>query len=197
MVDATQSPPPSPPEQTEFASHRRAYDAPGLSPRGFLLAVMHDPSVPIRDRMDAASKLLRLYGENSFKPPRFTYIIPEFPHACARATDLGSPDTNSFTENPDTENPEQINGNSQSKSASASYNLQPQLETPAPLNTERYPDPSNFIDYSIPPSPEEIREMKAVIQRLQPNLDLSQLPEPRLCACGHWMFYPCKCVSIH
>jgi hypothetical protein len=30
------------------------YDAPGLSPLEFLLAVIHDPTVPLNHRMDAA-----------------------------------------------------------------------------------------------------------------------------------------------
>src|SRR6516165_5102693 len=69
----------------------RAYNAPGLSAKRFLLAVMHAKDLPIRDRIKAASALLRIYGEHEFEPPRLRYIIPEFPHSCARAADLGPP----------------------------------------------------------------------------------------------------------
>ena|SRR5262245_33685535 len=51
-----------------------AYDAPGLSPKQFLLRVMHAPDAAIRDRLRAASELLRLYPRD-WDPPAFTYRI--------------------------------------------------------------------------------------------------------------------------
>jgi hypothetical protein len=67
-----------------------AYDDPTLSARAFMLAVMHDPSVPIHNRMDAASKLLRIYGPNSFNPPAFTYVIPHCPSLSSKDPDASS-----------------------------------------------------------------------------------------------------------
>jgi hypothetical protein len=52
-----------------------AYDAPNLSAKEFMLAVMHDPSVDIRERIKAAASLLRIFGEHEFYPPRIKYII--------------------------------------------------------------------------------------------------------------------------
>jgi hypothetical protein len=57
----------------------RAYNAPGLSAKRFLLAVMHAKDLPIRDRIKAASALLRIYGEHEFEPPRLKYIIGGIP----------------------------------------------------------------------------------------------------------------------
>jgi hypothetical protein len=70
-----------------------ACDAPGLSPKQFLLHVMHDPDVPIRDRMDAAVKLLRTYGEDAFGPPAFTYRIGGIPPCVLRAVGYGPSST--------------------------------------------------------------------------------------------------------
>src|SRR5262245_4859569 len=74
----------NPSQQTESKApgpetQRRAYNEPGLDAKRFLLAVMHDPSVPIHDRIKAASALLRVYGEHEFEPPRLKYIIGGIP----------------------------------------------------------------------------------------------------------------------
>ena len=63
---------PTPPEH-------HAYDASNLSAKQFLLAVMHDPTVDMRDRIKAASALLRIYGEHEFEPLRLKYIIGGIP----------------------------------------------------------------------------------------------------------------------
>jgi hypothetical protein len=57
----------------------RAYNDPRLDAKRFLLAVMHDKDLPIRDRIRAASVLLRIYGEHEFEPPRLKYIIGGIP----------------------------------------------------------------------------------------------------------------------
>jgi hypothetical protein len=57
----------------------RAYNNPRLDAKRFLLAVMHDKDLPIRDRIKAASALLRVYGEHEFEPPRLKYIIGGIP----------------------------------------------------------------------------------------------------------------------
>jgi hypothetical protein len=46
-------------------------------------------------------------------------------------------------------------------------------------------------DYSTPPTPAELQEIKAAINKLRPDLAHLPIPEPRLCACGHWIFGPC------
>ena len=57
----------------------RAYNNPRLDAKRFLLAVMHAADLPIRDRIRAASVLLRIYGEHEFEPPRLKYIIGGIP----------------------------------------------------------------------------------------------------------------------
>src|SRR5262249_46921737 len=58
---------------------------PHIGPREFLLRVMHDHDAPIRDRIRAASKLLRIYGEDSFHP-RLTIRIAPFPDCYSLST---------------------------------------------------------------------------------------------------------------
>src|SRR5262245_10701053 len=70
MSDTNQAP-----RQTESEAH----DSPRLSGKGFLLAVMHDPTVDIHDRIKAAASLLRIFGEHEFYPPRIKYIIGGIP----------------------------------------------------------------------------------------------------------------------
>jgi hypothetical protein len=133
MVDQNQSPsPPTPPttEQTEFTrqtkseihepSHRHAYDAPGLSPREFLLRVMRDKDTPVRTRMKAASELLRLFGNDGFGSPRLTIVIG------------GIPDQDSVTRDPDG-----INRNQQPNLSDRSYTLKPFMMTPGKSYIER------------------------------------------------------------
>jgi hypothetical protein len=53
---------------------RHAYDAPMLSAREFLFAVMHDPAVPLVTRMDAAAKLMRIMPPEPIISPRVSAI---------------------------------------------------------------------------------------------------------------------------
>jgi hypothetical protein len=80
MADADQSPSEADPEPTAHA-----HDAPGLSPKQFLLRVMHAPDAAIRDRIRAASTLLRLYPHD-WDPPAFTYRIGGIPHCHSLST---------------------------------------------------------------------------------------------------------------
>jgi len=96
-----------------------------------------------------------------------------------------------------TENPEQINGNSQSKSRIRSNSRQPSSETQAPVYTETTSNPQTLIDYSKPPIPDEIQQIKAAVQALHPDFDPSQPVPLYLCACGHWLTFRCNCVTIH
>src|SRR5262245_47831294 len=69
---------------------RHPYDAPNMSGAQFLAEVMHDRALPLSIRMDAATKLLSIYPDESFTP-RLTYIIPDNPSLSTapapRATD--------------------------------------------------------------------------------------------------------------
>jgi hypothetical protein len=160
------------------------YDNPDLSAVEFLLAVMHDTHQPMSYRVEAAKAALPY--TNSFPSKVQGYvayhcriIIPPFEPRTPDHPPADDP-TKNHSENLDF----------------ASKTLTHNLEAVTPLNIETT---------SNPPTPAEIAEIKAVIQRLRPDLvgsdlvgpdaDLSNIPEPRLCACGHWMFYPCKCVS--
>jgi hypothetical protein len=147
-----------------------AYDDPDLSPIEFLQAVYRDRTLPMSTRIDAARALLP-YTEprpaNSF-PARCKIIIGG----------LGPCDPSSGPP----EQPEQTNEKSQSFSSIANNNLQPQSETPGP---------SILRDYSIPPTPADLLSIKAAINNLRPDLAHLPIPEPRLCACGHWVSSPC------
>jgi hypothetical protein len=83
MTDMTQSPTAQGPESTPHA-----YDAPGLTPRDFLRAVMCDRQLPLSDRMEAASRLLYLYPHD-WDPPRLRYHIGGIPHCHSLSTDSG------------------------------------------------------------------------------------------------------------
>ena len=194
MADTKQSPP----RQTEpmvrtVASITRegrgpqthAYDDPDLSPIEFLQAVYRDPLLPMSIRIDAARGLLP-YTEhppgprpaNSF--PRCTIIIGGL-GPCDHGSSPGDP--------------EQINGKSQSFSPFANDSPQPQSETPGPLNIETTPEPSTLIDYSTPPTPAELQQIKAAVHALRPDYDPSKPLTLHLCACGHWLTFPCDCAT--
>ena len=152
-------------------------DNPSLSPIEFLRAVYRDPTIPLPDRIKAASALLPY--TNSFPrsqaiPPRCKVIIGGLgpcDHGPSSTLPGGS------TEN-DSQNPEIAY-------KAPTHNL----DDPGSLNIEEIPPPLSF---------NEIQEIKAAIQRLHPDADLSHLPDHlQLCECGHWMPFPCKCVTHH
>ena len=189
----------------EFKAHepelppRHAYNDPDLSPKEFLIAVMRSTHLPITIRIKAAEAAAPYFtprpGEARHYPcvdAHLTYVIPDYP-SLREACEPTTPD-----QTPPTEGHEQNNENSQSFSWSALNSHQPQLDDPRPLNTETNSSPQTFIDYSTPPTPAEIQQVKAAIQRLHPDADLSQLPDHlTLCECGHWVPFPCKCARIH
>ena len=86
MANADQSPS----EALGPSPTHHSYDAPGLTPRAFLLAVMHDRHAPIRDRIKAASTLLRLYPHD-WDPPAFTYRIGGIPERCGSLSTSSDP----------------------------------------------------------------------------------------------------------
>jgi hypothetical protein len=184
MVDTNQSPPRTVAEITknsdaDLPSH--ACDNPDLNALEFLLAVMHDRTFPLSVRMKAAEGAAPYFtprpGNSRHYPCvgyHLTYVIP---------------DNLSLRQGHEPRTPEQINANSQSKSQIRSNSHHPSSETPAPLYTETNSYPLSFDD---------IQQIKAAVQRLHPDADLSQLPDHlTLCECGHWIPFPCKCASIN
>ena len=70
-------------------------DDPSISSKDWLYSVMHDPTLPLSFRMDAAIALLpiecaqprrKVKGQKLDEPPSVTIVIPPLPSAaCARA----------------------------------------------------------------------------------------------------------------
>jgi hypothetical protein len=83
--------------------------------------------------------------------------------------------------------PKQINEKSQSFSEIADNTCHPQSEAQGPSNMMRDPEPSYLPDYSQPPTPQELQEIKAAINKLRPDLAHLPVPEFHLCPCGHWI----------
>ena len=140
------------PKADGSASH--AYDAPNLSSKQFLLAVMHDPTVDMRDRIKAASALLRLFPHD-WDPPSLKYVIP---HCYSFATE-----------------PEPEPGPTTERLANSSQ-ISPRSHI-APNHSGESPGPSNFETTPDPPSPEEIQQIAAAVHALRP--DLAHLPIDR------------------
>jgi hypothetical protein len=66
------------------------YDAPNLSSKEFLLAIMHDPTVPIGRRIDAACKLLELWPHPwDYGPPHLTIRIEGLPETTTVSVSSG------------------------------------------------------------------------------------------------------------
>jgi hypothetical protein len=181
-----------------------AYDAPDIGPLEFLLAVMRAQHLPMATRISAASAAAPFIhprpNTNSFHIDADHYrckiIIPDMPELFQRqGQEPRTPAKEFSTKDPAkefaAEDPEQINENSQSFSSSASNRPLAQSGDTPVLNIETTSYPPTFIDYSQPPSPQELQEIKAAINRLRPDLAHLPIPEPRLCECGHWMFGPC------
>ena len=145
-------------------------DDPSLSATQFLYAIYRDPTFPISVRINAAARLLPL-----------TESVPRAMAPEPRCTIVigGIP-----TEDLDPDNTIQ-----QSFSPSRSNTHHPHDGAPGPLTLR---------EYAEPPTPDEIQQIKAAVQRLHPEADLSQVPDHlTLCECGHWMLFPCKCASVH
>jgi hypothetical protein len=113
----------SSPRQIESEAHQHhTYDNPRLSGKEFLLAVMHDPTVDIHDRIKAASTLLRLFPYD-WDPPAFTYRIGGIPDcSLSTSSDPGATD-------------ERL-GNSSHSSAIAHKGSSRMTDDPPPLNIE-------------------------------------------------------------
>jgi hypothetical protein len=166
------------------------YDDCDIGPVEFLLRVMRSQHLPMSVRIAAASAALPYTSPrpntNSFHIG-CRIIIPHMSELFEREGE--GPRT--LMNGSGTEAHEQINSEIHSNSLSASKTYPAQSEAPAPVNLTRDPDPSPFIDYSSPPTPAELQEIKAAINRLRPDLAHLPVPEPHLRACGHWIFGPC------
>ena len=158
-------------------------NAPGLSATEFLRAVYNDPTLPMSTRIAAAKALLPFTEPRpaSIPTPQCTIVIPPLPN-----------DHGSVAHSPEG-SLEQINEKSQSFSSSASNSPQPQSEDQGPFYTEMNSNPPNLPDYSTPPTPAELQEIKAAINKLRPDLAHLPTPEFHKCPCGHWITgtYPC------
>jgi hypothetical protein len=171
-----------------------AYDDPDLTPIEFLQAVYRDSSLPMSIRIDAARGALPFteprpasspsshVGCKIIIPPLslepWSHICSPWPREGDRAS--GCPECASGPTRNHSEN-----------LLSASITIPHDAELPAPQNLTTNPEPSTFIDYSTPPTPAELQEIKAAINRLRPDLAHLPIPELHLCRCGHWMFGPC------
>src|SRR5215469_12229920 len=155
---------------------------PNLSPEEFLQRVMVDDTFSMALRVKAAAALTSIHTKAPVPPITIHIKDPYSYEYLARF-----PWLKEFA----TKDPEQVNTNSQSKSRIRPDNPQPSSETPGPTNIETDSYPPTLIDYSKPPTPAELAEIKAAINTLRPDLAHHPVPEPHLCACGHWIFGPC------
>lgn len=162
-------------------------DAPGLSPIEFLQAVYRDPLLPMSIRIDAARGLLP-YTEprptNSF-PPRCTIVIPPFSYE--PWSEVCSPWPREEGRAPDPTR------NRSENLLSPTTNHSHDADPGDPQNLTTNPEPSLVPDYSTPPSPTELQEIKAAINKLRPDLAHLPTPEFHLCPCGHWIVGECGC----
>jgi hypothetical protein len=179
MTDQNRSAKAQEPEPTA-----RPYNNPNLSPIEFLEAAMHCDTLSIALRVKAARALTSIHTKAP-QPPVTIRIKDPYSHEYLARF----PWLKEFA----TKDPEQTNAISQSKSRIRSNSHQPSSETPPPLYTETNSNSPSLIDYSKPPTPEEIQQIKAAVHALRPDLAHLPVPEFHLCPCGHWITgsYPC------
>src|SRR5262249_26062691 len=188
MADTKQSPPRQTvkdfvrksPSEAPGAAH--PCDAPGLSPIEFLQAIYRDPLLPMSIRIDAARGLL------PYTEPRPASAPPSHIGCTIVIGGLGPSATEPEPRSPD--DPTEIH----SVNLLSATQTVPRAGRPGdPKNLTTIPEPSTFTDYPTPPPPAELQEIKAAINRLRPDLAHLPIPEPHLCACGHWIFGDCGC----
>ena len=150
-------------------------NAPGLSPIEFLRAAYQDPTLPMATRIAAAKALLPFtnpYPRPTNSVPRCTIVIGGLgPCDTARAQGPATEATENRSEN----------------LLSANTTLIHDQSTHAPQNLTTIPNTPPLIDYSTPPTPAELQEIKAAINALRPDLAHLPVPEFHLCPCGHWI----------
>src|SRR5262249_20431247 len=165
MADTKQSPP----RQTvkdfvrkspsEAPGPAHPCDAPGLSPIEFLQAIYRDPLLPMSIRIDAARGLL------PFTEPRPASIPSSHVGCTIVIGGLGPCDT-ARAQGPATEATENRSENLLSPNKTLTHDQ----STQAPQNLTTIPNTPPLIDYSTPPTPAELQEIKAAINRLRPDL---------------------------
>src|SRR5262245_10054988 len=138
---------------------------------------MHATHQPMAVRIAAASALL------PYTHPAPRSVIP--PLSYEPWSDICSPW-------PREEDP---TGNHSENLVSLNKTLTRDDEAVPPQNLETTPYPLPLVDYSIPPTPAELQQIKAAVHALQPNFDPSQPIPLYLCACGHWLTFPCDCAT--
>ena len=153
-----------------------AYDAPDLSPLQFLTEVMHAKHLPLDMRIKAASALLPY--TNSFPRP-----TNSFPPRCKIIIGGLGP----YTASPEPRSPADPTENHSQNPLSPNITLTHDQSTQAPQNLTTIPNTPPLIDYSTPPTPAELQEIKAAINKLRPDLAHLPVPEFHLCPCGHWI----------
>jgi hypothetical protein len=162
------------------ASPYYAYNARGLSALEFLYAVMNAQHLPMSTRMEAAKALLPFTNPypRPIAPPAYTIVIP--PLSLEPWSEICSPWPRSTAN--DSQNP-----------SGSHIPFSHGEDTKAPVNFETNPEPSPLIDYFSPPTPEDLQAIKAVVNKLRPDLAHLPTPEFHLCPCGHWITgtYPC------
>jgi hypothetical protein len=169
------------------APQTHAYDDPNLSAKEFLLTVMRDTTLPLSTRIKAARDVRPYFiaDPRPVAPVTCRIIIPSLDEEFI----LGSGQGPSALMNESGTD----NTISQSKSRIRSDSHQPRCGGPGPPNIETTSNPPTLIDYSKPPTPEDIQQIKAVVHTLRPDFAALPSPELHLCACGHWIFGPCPC----
>src|SRR5262249_24045250 len=151
---------------------------PDLSPIEFLTAVYRATHLPTVSRIEAARALLPY--TNSFPrsqtiPPRCKIIIGGL-GPCPPS--LGNDCQNHVSPN-----------------KAITHNLQP----PPHLYTATPPYPLPLVDYSHPPPPSDLAQIKPAINRLRPDLAHLPTPDLHLCPCGHWIageYDCCRTLSL-
>jgi hypothetical protein len=66
------------------------YNSPGLMPKEFLLAVMHDKTVPMSVRIQVAEELLKRWPHpHQYVPPAYTIVIGGLPEGTSVSVSSG------------------------------------------------------------------------------------------------------------
>ena len=160
-----------------------AYNEPGLSAIEFLLAVMNSAHLPMATRIQAASAALPF--TNPYPRPKNS-VAPQCTIVIGGLGDYDHGSSSKVPASGSTGIDSQIQIGAQPSMACDGEALPPQ-------NLTTIPDPSPLPDYSTPPPPAELQEIKAAINKLRPDLAHLPVPEFHLCPCGHWIIGEYDC----
>ena len=158
-----------------------AYDAPDIGPLEFLQAVYHATHLPMSVRIEAARALLPYTEPRPASTPSShigcTIVIGGLGPCAA---DPSPASTANHSENLLSPNKTLTRDGE----AMAPVNIE---TTSNPPSLPEYLQPRQGSDYSTPPTPAELQEIKAAINALRPDLAHLPTPEFHLCPCGHWI----------